>query len=707
MTCISCGNKFPTKNAKRCRHLSSRICLKCSFEGQGEHACDLTCEKAQFPKLKTFPLGDSVVGYSPTGEIRGTTEEFMPRAFHFISCDVGKIDISLKSLNKLNVELEYVLKGNENLLKTAYWNEGWKLVHLERLLKDQDLKVDFSIAPTFTSFTHPVLRVIPETTKLTLDGKQSLVLVNDTAEMVGLPNCYPPLTSSPKPNTEKFSYYIAKSSVFYTPFIFDKVYNLKFEVEAISLYYELGFLFPYKFASIKNCQVKNEMEYELAKAKVRRMYPFSLDFYPPKQEYEWKRHQNLGGIMPPWIIRADPFRNQPMVGQDVGGEMTLQANGDLNVKIDDYSAIQTLTLLKKPKDKEMIISVKTTESPLPIRVYEQLQKLPKHRDFLLNFDLFNLTDKPLELELSGEIKGYTDKTIENISIPAYGSSSPSHISKPLAPKLKRGILPKVTAATEATLAYEIYKKDQGRRVLIERNTRIVKLLAHDSIVWVIKDPNSPNVYDLSKMLGAWITSSDQRGLLDKARADAATFHPENSLMGMQKGVDKKKIDLQIKALYDCLNLKYKIRYVNQPFSYDFNCGSQRVLLPERSISIKAGNCIDLAILFASLMEGLGINPLIMLMPNHAFLGWGNSYKTSEMGFLECTTLGAKNPKTGKLITFEESSAMAKQTFVNNFLLIGSDDYIPIHSITFSSGKKGRNFIVDLSQVRREGISRLT
>ena len=701
MKCISCRNKFPTKNTQRCKHLSSRICLKCSIEGQGQHSCDLSCENARFPRLKTFPLSDSVIGDSPTGEIRGTTEEFIPRSFHFISCTVNQIRITLKNLNLLTVELEYNLQGNESLTKNTYWDEGWKLIHLERLLKDRKMKVDFSMAPTFTCFTHAALRIIPETVKLSVNRRQSLVLINDTAEMVGLPNSFPPLTERQKSIDEKYSYFIAKSSVFYTPFILNGTYHMTFDVEATAIYYELGFLFPYRFTSIKSFNVLNELDFELGSTRIREMFPFQVDSYPPKQTYEWERHNNIGKAMRPWITRADPFRNQPMVGADVGNEKATLSNNNIKT----YSAIQALILLKKPKDRELIVSVKTTESPLPIRVYEQLQKLPRYRDFLLNFDLFNLTDKQIELELTGEIKGYTDKAIENVSIPAYGSESSYHIVKSLIPKLKRGILPKVSLATEATLYYEIYKKDKGKRTLIERNTRTIKLLSHDSIIWVIKDPNSPYIYDLSKMLGAWITASDPKGLLDKVRADAASYHPSNFLTGAQKGVDKKDIDLQIKALYDCLSNKYKMRYVNQPFSFDFNAGSQRVLLPERCISIKAGNCIDLVVLFASLMEGLGINPLIMLMEDHAFLGWGNSSKTSEMGFLECTTLGIKNKNTGNLLTFEESSAHATKTFKDNFLFIGSDDYLPIHSITYSSGK-GKNFIVDLEEVRREGIARL-
>lgn len=162
--------------------------------------------------------------------------------------------------------------------------------------------------------------------------------------------------------------------------------------------------------------------------------------------------------------------------------------------------------------------------------------------------------------------------------------------------------------------------------------------------------------------------------------------------------------LQVKALYDYLNDKSGISYVNQPFCYDFNIGGQRVLEPERVVRAKTGNCIDLTVLFASLMEGLGLNPLILLMPNHAFLGWGNKYKTSEMGFLETTILGSINNQSGKKYTFEEASQIAEKTFKEKFLYIGSEDYLPLHSVVYSTNRDCK--IVDLSEVRNEGIFRI-
>lgn len=704
MTCTSCNEKFPTKHANRCLQLSSRICLKCAIEGSGSHACDLDCAGGRFPALKVYPLSNSVVGMSPTGEVRGTTEEFVPRGFHFLSCNVKDIKIAMKRINLLEVEVAFSLKGNESILESIYSREGWKLLHLENLLKNANTKINYPMGPTFTTFTHPGLRVIPESVNLTIDGRPGLALINDTAEVIGLPDCFPPLTESPKPSTEKHSFFWAKSSVFYTPLVLEKEYKISYKIEAISFYYELGFLFPFRFVQYGNIRIDSETSFDLAGRKMRYMIPFRADKFPPRQEYEWHRTHKTNDLLPPSIVRADPFRIQPMKGDSVTPQKDIKSSEYLSAKKEDYSALQILFLIKKPKDKDLISIVETTESPIPIRIYEQLQKLPKYRDFLISFDLFNISEKPIDLELKSQIKGYTDVAIDNITLPPYGPTTSKHVLIPQIPKLKRGILSKISTASEATLEYSITKKNNNKRIVIERGAHVIKFLPQDMIVWAIKDPKSSNLYDLSKMLGAWITPSDPRGSLDKTRAGAAAFHPSGALEGEQGDTTLQEKTLQVKALYEYLNEEVKMKYVNQPFSFDFNAGGQRVLTPERVLSIKAGNCIDLVILFASLMEGLGITPYILIMPGHAFLGWGNKYKTSEMGFLECTLLGSTDKTTGKKFTFDKAFEIAEKTFKEKFLYIGSEDYLPLRSITLG-GERG--FIVDLKEIRKEGIFRMS
>lgn len=669
----------------------------------GGHACSPKCPNLKIPIIsKVYPLTRSVAGLSPMGEIRGVTEEFVPHAFHFLICKDVEIKIILKDLNLLDIEIDFKLVGEPQILPFIYTGDWWKASHLEDLLKERQLKVDYNMGPIFVSFLNRWLRVIKDSVKLWIDSEEKDILVNDTAELVGLPNCYPPLTDDGKLRHKGYSYHFGKASVFYAPIVLNKEYKLSFQVEAVNFFYETGFLFPFKFVDVEKIRIESGCEFGVANRLLRLVNPHTRDIFPPRQEYEWGTRSDVSGNYPPWIVKADPFRDQPLTG-NFQPQQELPVDGFGAVNIDTYGILETVFMLGVPKDKEFISRVSVTEDPLPVRIYDQLQKLPNYRNFLISYDLINLNEKPLELEITSEILGITDPAVTTITIPGYKSDKSSRDLITQCPLLKFDTLSKITSATRATLKYKIAKKTGSGEVVLENNTREIKLLPHDVIVWNLSDQKGGTEYDLSPLIGAWISATDPNGALDEVRGKSAKYHPLGALVGNQGGeMHLEDITSQVKALYDCLNKEYGIKYVNQAFSYGFNTGGQRVVLPERVIQSKAGNCIDLVVLFSSLMDGLGLNPLLLLTSTHAFLGWGNKYSTNEMGFLECTLLGGIDPSTKDYVSFEKASEAAKKTFKDEFLFSGSDDYLPIHSITFGSTK---GLIIDLSEVRKQGISR--
>ena len=90
---------------------------------------------------------------------------------------------------------------------------------------------------------------------------------------------------------------------------------------------------------------------------------------------------------------------------------------------------------------------------------------------------------------------------------------------------------------------------------------------------------------------------------------------------------------------------------------------QRIVLPEVVLKNKAGNCIDLTVLFASILEGAGLYSLIFLTEDHAFIGWGNKNKPQEMIFLETTVIGQ--------LDFDKAREAGKKVFQDKFTMIGA------------------------------------
>lgn len=73
--------------------------------------------------------------------------------------------------------------------------------------------------------------------------------------------------------------------------------------------------------------------------------------------------------------------------------------------------------------------------------------------------------------------------------------------------------------------------------------------------------------------------------------------------------------------------------------------SQRVRLLGEVWRDRRANCIDSSILIASVLERLGLRPFIVLVPGHAFVGFGGDARRATAQYLETTLLGAQPSST--------------------------------------------------------------
>ncbi len=89
-----------------------------------------------------------------------------------------------------------------------------------------------------------------------------------------------------------------------------------------------------------------------------------------------------------------------------------------------------------------------------------------------------------------------------------------------------------------------------------------------------------------------------------------------SITDYQSG-DKDKVALQLKALYNVLR-EEGIAYISVPASYE--SVGQKLRLPHDVLVHKQGTCIDLALLYCTCAEAMGLHPFLTLVKGHAFAG---------------------------------------------------------------------------------------
>jgi len=102
--------------------------------------------------------------------------------------------------------------------------------------------------------------------------------------------------------------------------------------------------------------------------------------------------------------------------------------------------------------------------------------------------------------------------------------------------------------------------------------------------------------------------------------------------------DEDLIIPQVKAIYTALQNDYQIKYVDASISFPDGI-TQTILYPDDSLTLGHANCIDGTVLFASALEYIGIEPLIVLIPGHAFVGWRRWTGSNVAEFLETTMIG--------------------------------------------------------------------
>ncbi|OGS27523.1 MAG: hypothetical protein A2297_03435 [Elusimicrobia bacterium RIFOXYB2_FULL_48_7] len=198
----------------------------------------------------------------------------------------------------------------------------------------------------------------------------------------------------------------------------------------------------------------------------------------------------------------------------------------------------------------------------------------------------------------------------------------------LAPALDQETIRSIQALpTLASLFVEVDKvNDDGSVEQLLSEFRSTALLPYDQY-----NPQVPET------IVAWVTPNDRalEEVITKTAAKGAALNPPVQLSGDTTSLD---IQAQAKLLYDTLKDDYRVIFINQTAAYN---DTQRVKLPSATLK-SGGNSLELSVLFASLLESINIDPVIVMLPgqNHAIAGWKTYDEGKEtLNLLETTAFG--------------------------------------------------------------------
>ena len=283
--------------------------------------------------------------------------------------------------------------------------------------------------------------------------------------------------------------------------------------------------------------------------------------------------------------------------------------------------------------------------PIPTGIYRLLDPV---KEPLLQVDLTNVGPEPRRVLVKASLQGLSAESAATIELGAAGSTKlPDKRNVKLSPALLPGAVERMTDVQRAMLAVTIEELGKG---IESYDTYSIVCLSRNSSFNSVRDPATGQPRDLTRYYGAWVTPYDDL-IQERIRVAASSCNPPQ-LWGYQGKEDS--VEPQVRAIFDSLK-SLGMTYINSVVDFGAPDGlfTQRTRLPCESLRTRSANCIDGTVLMASLLEGISLNPAIVLIPGHALVAWQAWEDSERWSYLETTMLGTAS--------FEEAVAVGERT----------------------------------------------
>ena len=238
--------------------------------------------------------------------------------------------------------------------------------------------------------------------------------------------------------------------------------------------------------------------------------------------------------------------------------------------------------------------------------YASLQR-PDDRSWgTVDITIANPTAAPLENHIAVKILGWSDEEIQTVDVDA--GAVRTFLFAPT-------FYPRLFDNREIAAATALVTVRDARGKLLFTRTAQVRLRSADDIYWGPK-------FEYAPFIASWVTPHDP--MVEKVLSRAKEFAPGRRLPGYEAHRNPAQQQLstyiQARAIYRALQV-LGVSYVKSSMTFGRNTDiSERVRMPRESLRQISANCIDGAVMYASLFENLGMEPEIVLVPHHAYVG---------------------------------------------------------------------------------------
>ncbi len=257
--------------------------------------------------------------------------------------------------------------------------------------------------------------------------------------------------------------------------------------------------------------------------------------------------------------------------------------------------------------------------------YASLQEPHNRKLATVKVRIMNPTRDPLKNRVSVQIPGWSEKEIQTVDVPA-GDARILSFAPVFLPRLFSNH--EIAPATAVIVASDA----SGHRLYDA--TVPLRLRPAEDMYWGPQFKYAP-------FIAAWITPHDPQ--VEEILSRAKEFMPGRRLPGYEPW---KSTAAQVHSTYEQARAIYRalqelgVSYVKSSATFGRHLDvSERVRFPRESLNSVSANCIDGAVMYAALFENLGMQPMIILVPAHAYVAVREAQHSDNYLYIETSITG--------------------------------------------------------------------
>ena len=254
----------------------------------------------------------------------------------------------------------------------------------------------------------------------------------------------------------------------------------------------------------------------------------------------------------------------------------------------------------------------------------------KQLDDFFIITITNNNELAVKVVVESEITGYSDKSIDTVDVAAG-----EIIEVRQNPRIIPSVIDSLSSERFVQAHIRVVALQDGVEKMLLDETAETLLYARRDFPWSISGFTDDEVLEL---VAAMVMPHDPA--VEELIRNAAEY-TDSGMMWAGYG---NHIDDDDGGVWDRLQAiwqaeqDYDLAYINTWVS--FAPGSvQRIRLPAEVLDQRSGNCIELAILYASAAEALDLEAAIILVPGHAYVGIRTDQHNAIYYFIETTMIG--------------------------------------------------------------------